>query len=376
MGADNTARESELAANLFAALVASPAFQRKFLLLVGAHEPDAPGRVDVRFEYTPGTSNKRFDIYLRREDPALRLAIELKRGESGLEAEQLREYLSLLEVLQPGGVLRRRRGAPRYAKLIAITGATERPEVVKELLTADSGFLEGYLGWLSWFELMDCILELREANEANDAVEELWRRLEAQGFVSRGSPLPRLRAAERFAPKLMDFAKSSTAHEDLEVLNATLGRLEYQMAQEGFGVTVHVTAKKRKRFDASRKRSITVGKPIKVLGQTLKSPGRAFLPNETIKAFKDGAKKTGGQEAGVGIAFSIARGGWIAFIKPMRGRPLPESFVADLASRDREALGSDGVHGWLLKGRQKQPESTARFLVRAWGKYIGSTGHE
>ena len=71
MGSDNTARESELAANLYAALVASPAFRREFLRLVGAHEPDALGRVDVRFEYTPGASNKRFDIYLRREDPSV-----------------------------------------------------------------------------------------------------------------------------------------------------------------------------------------------------------------------------------------------------------------------------------------------------------------
>jgi hypothetical protein len=35
MGADNTARESELAANLYAALVASPAFRREFLRLTG-----------------------------------------------------------------------------------------------------------------------------------------------------------------------------------------------------------------------------------------------------------------------------------------------------------------------------------------------------
>ena len=41
MGADNTARESELAANLYAALIASPVFLREFLRLVSAHEPDA-----------------------------------------------------------------------------------------------------------------------------------------------------------------------------------------------------------------------------------------------------------------------------------------------------------------------------------------------
>ena len=90
------------------------------------------------------------------------------RDEAGLEADQLREYLSLLNVLQPGGVLRRKRGAPRYAKLVAITGATEQPEVVTNLLEAGGGFLSGHLGWLSWFELMDCILDLRESGERGD----------------------------------------------------------------------------------------------------------------------------------------------------------------------------------------------------------------
>jgi hypothetical protein len=373
MGHENSARESELAANLYAALVASKDFQREFLRLVDAHEPDASGRVDIRFEYTPGTSNKRFDIYLSREDPSLRLAVELKRNEAGLEEEQLREYLSLLGVLQPGGVLRRRRGVPRYAKLVAITGATEQPEVINNLLAAGGGFLKGHLGWLSWFELMDCILDLKEAGEVSDAVDELSRRLEEQGFVSRGSPLPRLRAAERLAPKLMEFDRDSNKLEEVEVLSATLGRLEYQMAKLDFGVTVHVTAKKRNKFQTSRKRTLYVGKPVKVLGQPVKSIGRKFLPNDTIQAFIDTAKKTSGQEAGVGIAFSISRGGWVAFIKPLRGRPLPAGFIPGLASGDREVVQGGGIQGWLLKGRQKQPESTARFLVRAWANYMEST---
>jgi hypothetical protein len=373
MGADNTARESELAANLYAALVASPAFRREFLRLTGAHEPDAEGRIDVRFEWSPGSSRLRFDIFLMREEPSMRLAVELKRDETGLEADQLREYLSLLNVLQPGGVLRRKRGAPRYAKLVAITGATEQPEVVTSLLEAGGGFLAGYLGWLSWFELMDCILALRESGERNGAVDELSRRLEEQGFVSRGSALPRLLAAEKFAPKLIEFANRSKEQEELEILNATLGRLEYEMAKQDYGVTVRVTAKKRNRVQVNRKRTLNIGRPVKILGQSLKGVGRAFLPNSEIQNFVQAATKTSAQEAGVGIALSVRYGGWVAFIKPLRGRPLPRDFVKQLASGDREVALKDGVQAWLLKGRQKQPESTARFLVRAWTKYLEET---
>ena len=372
MGSDNTARESELAAGLFAALVSSPGFKRRFLHLVGAHEPDSDAQIDERFEWTPGDSSKRFDIYLGREDPSLRLAVELKRDESGLEADQLREYLSLLDVLLPGGVLRRSRRASPYAKLVVITGATEQPEVIRSLLEAGGGFLAPHLHWLSWFELMDCIQDLKDAGTEDGAVRKLRRRLEEQGFVSRGSPLPRLRAAERLAPRLVDFATRSKDLEELEILSATLGRMEYQMAKLDFGVTVHITKKKRNKIQVSRKRSINVGRPIKVLGHSVYAVGRAFLPTETIQQFIDAAKKTGGQEAGVGIAFSPTRGAWLAFIKPLRGHPLPDGFVEGLASGSRESATDEGIHGWLLKGRQKQPESTARFLKRAWETYLES----
>ena len=220
---------------------------------------------------------------------------------------------------------------------------------------------------------MDTILDLRNAGESNDAVDELWRRLEEQGFVTRGSPLPRLRAGERFAPRLVEFAAATNDQEELEVLSATLGRLEYQMAKLDFGVSVHVTVKKRNKIQVNRRRTIYLGKSVKLLGQSVRAVGRAFLPTMIIQSFVDTAKKTGGQDAGVGIAFSLTKGAWVAFIKPLRGRPLPPGFAAEFASRDRDPLKGDGLDGWVLKGRQKQPESTARFLVRAWGDYIERT---
>lgn len=75
------------------------------------------------------------------------------------------------------------------------------------------------------------ILGLREGGLSNEAVDELSLRLESQGFVSGASPLPRLRAAERLAPRLAEYAEQAELAEEMDVLAATLGRLEYQMAK-------------------------------------------------------------------------------------------------------------------------------------------------
>jgi len=168
--------------------------------------------------------------------------------------------------------------------------------VINDLLASGNGFLEDHLIWLSWYSLRDAILDVSAGAAANEALDELALRLEQQGYLSRGSPLPRLRASERFAPRLSEYRKAAAASEELDVLNATLGRMEFQMAKLEYGVAVHVTAKKRNKVHVTRRRTVYLGRPKRVLGQPLRSVGRCFLPNEEIARFVEAAKKTGGIE--------------------------------------------------------------------------------
>jgi hypothetical protein len=373
---DTSAREAEMASVLSSAMVASPEFLRRLLLRVDAHQPEVTDGIDVRVEYTPAASHKRFDIWVGREDPKLSLVFELKRDEGGVKKEQLVEYLAILKLIQEDRSLRPRRGAPKYAKLVVVTGATESPAAVSEISAAAGGKLAGHVVWVSWYELMDLVEDLPEKDKENPIVQQLSRRLSEQGYVSYADAIPRLRRQERLLSRIADLAGSDAPDDDLSVLEATLGRMEYQMAKKGFGVSVHVTVKGRQRRTLVRQRTIKLGTPLSVFGTGIRTLGRTFLPNGDIRAFEQASIRTRKQESGVGIAFSVHSRGWVAYIRNRRGSPLPDGFVESFSSNDREPLdfSVEGVHGWLLKGRQKQPEVTARFLERVWSTYLDQLG--
>ena len=369
------AREAELAAMLYGALVGSLAFRGRFLQRAKAHRAEILEGLKLRVEYSPGDASRRFDIYIRREDPRLEMAVELKRSETGLEEQQLREYLSLLRVLPKDCTLRRRKNAPKYSRLVVVTGATEMPEVIARMREASNGFLQNYLEWCSWYELVD-LLHADEGDVTGPGTSELLELLGEQGYVSERSVLPRLRSQEKILSKLSDVMKADSEEDDMEVLQATLGRMEYEMAKLGYGVTIHVTAGKRGKKTVTRQRQVRVGKPLTVLDTAIKGIGRAFLPNETIRVFHSDSKKTRKQTEGVGLAFSVHQRAWVAYIKPRRGHLLPKDFLTRHQTRERVPLNREveGIHGWYLKGSQKQPRRTAAFLDRAWIDYVSGIG--
>lgn len=367
---DDTPREAELAALLNGALVGCNIFQKAILNRIEAHQPDIISGVRVRVEYSPGDSNKRFDLYLNREDPALSIAFELKRDESGLSEEQIREYLALLGLIQEDRSLRRRKNAPKYAMLVVITGATEKPSILEEITAAGQGFLKPNVRWLSWYELMDLIEDLPGDEHNNPLVKQLTDCLSEQGYVSHKDSLPRLRQQEKLLSRILEFSESPDTEGDMLVLDATLGRLEYQMAKLDFGVAVHVTLKSRKKT-ISRQRAVKLGRHMSVFGLKLKSIGRTFLPNDEIRVYGNEAKTSKGQKYGVGIGYSVMERGWIAYIIPRKGHPIEDGFVSSRATGSRVEIdhATSGIHGWLLKGKDKQPEKVARFLRSTWRDY-------
>ncbi len=367
---DSNARESELTALLHGALLGSRPFRAAFLRRINAHKSEVQDGLRSRLEFQPPNTAKRFDIYLTREEPALTIVIELKRDENRLREDQLREYLSLMGIIPADGSLRRHRNSPKYAQLIVITGATETPEIVTKLLQANNSFLKNHLKWLSWYELADMLTEITVSQSPNPHIDELSRILSEQGYVSFSTALPQLKSQERMLKQLVDTIKSDKLNDEMEVLEATLGRMEFQMAKLNYSVAVRVRVKGRKKVPI-RQRSLKIGKPIRVLGVNIRSIGRAFLPNNTIKDFIESSQKSRNQESGVGIAYSAFNRAWVAFIRPYRGKAIPRGFIEKYATREREILDhkQEGIHGWLLKGRQKHPQSTARFLNRIWDDY-------
>lgn len=371
MPVDNTAREVELMTFLNGALIGSREFRGKLLERVDAYRSESADDILARVEYQPPGASCRYDIYLYRDDPPLHVVLEIKRSDSGLREDQLREYLAQLKIIQPDKALRRRRNAPKSAKLVVVTGATETPGVIDEFHKAGNGFLREYLEWVSWYELADMLADL-EGGADRPHCDQLMRLLASQGYMSHGSTLPRLKTQEKLLSRLSEADSQAAGGEDLEVLEAALGRMEYQMAKLGFGVPVHVTVKGRKR-QSSRIRTTKVGHPLVVFGQNIKGVGRMFVPNPEARAFDAGSKRTAKQDYGVGIAFSVRQRAWIAFIKPQKGHPLTPGFTSQRSTKDRPVLShtAEGVYGWLLKGCEKQPAKTARFLAKTWNEYRG-----
>lgn len=370
---DESPREAELAALLNGALVGCPSFKNVILSRIGAHQPDVLDGIRVRVEYSPGDSNKRFDLFLSREDPALSVAFELKRDEIGLHEEQIREYLALLGLIQDDRSLRRRRNSSKYALLVVITGATEKPLILNDICSAGKGFLKPHVKWMSWYELMDIIENLPGDDHDNPLVKQLANCLSEQGYVSYKDALPRLRQQEKLLGRILEISELSDTEDDMLVLDATLGRVEYQMAKMDYGVTVHITIRARKK-SISRHRAVKLGKPISIFGTNLKSIGRSFLPNSDIREFEKKTKVTRGQKTGVGIAYSVHERSWVAYIVPEKDKPLPEKFIAEYATRNRIPMdfNSIGIHGWVLKGKDKQPEKAARFLTGIWQCYASN----
>jgi hypothetical protein len=374
----DAAREAELAAMLFGALNGSADFRGRFLNRVSAHRADVLDGIRIRVEYTPPGETRRFDIYLVREDPRLEMAIELKRSETGLEEQQLREYLSLLRVLHPDGSLRRRPNAPRHSKLAVITGATEVPEVIQKLQTANNGFLSDYLSWCSWYELAD-LLSQRAGSGDNPSTTILLELLKDQGYVSQRSTMPRLRGQEKVFSRLSEVTLTDSDQDEMDVLQATLGRMEYEMAMLDYGVTVHVSVGKRNKKSVTRQRLVKVGRPMNVLGTQIRGRGRVFLPNDAIRRFHDESRRTRKQNEGVGLAYSIHKRSWVAYIKPLKAQSFPDGFIESLCTGERVQLDRavEGLDGWYLLGSQKQPRKAAAFLDRAWKEYLSAvTGME
>ena len=350
-----------------------------FLQRVGAHKSEVVDNIRSRVEYQPPGSSKRYDIYIKRDEPTLSIAIELKRDETGLDEMQLREYLSMLRILREDRSLRRSKNSPKYSKLVVITGATEQPEMIKKLMNASGGFLQNHLVWLSWYELSDIITELELEGETlhSPNVKNLAQLLAEQGYVSQEMALPTLREQARTLGALgvVNLDRRVALDNEMEILETTLGRIEYQMAKLNFGLPIQVNVKGRRKKSVSKQRAFRLGHSVKVLGTNARSVARLFVPNDEIEYFYSNAKKTSKQNSGVGLAFSIHSRGWIAVIKPIKQKPLPPDFVQFHRSSERIPIDykDEGMHGWVLKGTQKQPAKAARFLARAWNDYIERT---
>ena len=201
-------------------------------------------------------------------------------------------------------------------------------------------------------------------------VEALHERLTEQGYGA--AVLPALRGHERVLPRITSFSYEE-AREELTVFEATLGRIEYEMAKLDFGVRVRVDIPKRGKPVATRQRNFEIGPPVRFWYRQLKGRGRVFLPNDEIRRFISESSVKREQKSGVGVAFSIKRAAWIAFLIPYSDRKLAAGFVKQHASKERIPLTQSDVHGggaaWLLRGKQKQPLRLARFLKRVWSEY-------
>lgn len=360
-------REAALSSALHGAFVASPRFLSAFLSYIGVPRPELVDNIQSQMEYSTGDSSSRIDIYLWREDPALKIALEIKRAEDGLREDQLRDYLSLLKITQDGR-LQKRREAPRNAKLIVITGATQTPEEIEHIRNAAGGKLEAHIQWVSWYRLVD-ILDEVIAEEEQPNLRYLSKMLSELGYVSADSALPALRTHQKILSQIMHLLTDDSVASEMEVLTTTLSRVEYEMGKLGYGVEIRLTKSGRK-LTVKRQR-IRKLKSFDLFGGKIYTLGRAFLPLSVIQTIQTSQKSAKRQDASVGIAYSIPSRSWVAFILPKRGHPLPNSFIDQLATRNRIPIDPkvEGFVGWLLKGDQKRPRVVARFLKRVWEAY-------
>lgn len=369
---NNSIREVELSSALHGAFIASPRFLAEFLKLIDVPSPEVVENVQSRVEYVTAevNSTSRMDIYLWRDEPALKVGIEIKRAEEGIREEQIRDYLSLLKIIQQDGRLQKRRDAPKNAKLIVITGATETPEQITHIKAASAGAFESYIQWISWYRLVDVLDEviaeenLRSLNHLSNLLSEL-------GYISINSALPNLKTYQKVLTNLLDILNDTSIKSEMEVLEIILNRVEYEMWKLDYGVTIRLTKPKTGRKLVTKRRRRINLKSFDLFGGKIYTIGRAFQPNANIQLFQQRQKQPKSQQAGVGIAYSIPSRSWVAFIQPTREFPISQTFVRELSSKSRIIVDKkiEGFDGWILKGNQKRPQVVARFLKRVWESY-------
>ena len=319
--------------------------------------------------------NSIIDIDLKFTGPKnYRIGIELKNGTADVEVDQLERHLVGLKIKQ-----KKRRVLTKSAtdekkivKLLVITGASTEPDAVKELKELN-GFNDKLI-WMSWHTVVDRITQLPEKIQENPNIKPLISNLNNLGFSSNSVKIKRLKTIDKVSRLFEDIHVSTDKfHEELDVLDAILNRIDFEMNIRKYSNSQELKIKKLPRNKLKKTFSNFMPSHFRKTIDDTKIRrwiGRMYVPQAEIQLLKTETqnKKI---NYGVAIGYNLVVRKWTCILVPKSTHPIDRKIFSALSSNSKTPIRNS--NSWELKGTHLKPTTLSKFLVDAWVMYEKSS---